>query len=253
MSKAYDKAAKDIAKDITGAKARLTRPRYSTLEPLEAYAKKLTNLSFGNTVFPSLDIAAGACSGNGIIFDISDPMDPIRIDEVVDTGFAYWHSATFNNDGTKVLFTDEWGGGSRPRCRTYDPLNCDNDGICEIGEDCVSCPLDCGQVSGATCGNGLCEAGDGENCLTCPADCAGNQSGTGEQWCCGDSTNNRKPHPEPLLHVGECYLALGDMANAEHAFGLAIEAAGNDVGHAKIKSRAETLQKAVQERKSAAE
>ena len=72
------------------------------------------------TVFPEANIAAGACSGNGIIFDISDPLKPKRIDEVVDTGFAYWHSATFNNDGTKVLFTDEWGGGSRPRCRVYD-------------------------------------------------------------------------------------------------------------------------------------
>jgi len=65
--------------------------------------------------------AAGACSGNGIIFDISNPLKPTRIDEVVDKGFAYWHSATFNNDGTKVIFTDEWGGGSRPRCRVYDP------------------------------------------------------------------------------------------------------------------------------------
>ena len=61
------------------------------------------------TVFPSANIAAGACSGNGIILDISDPMNPVRIDEVSDSGFAYWHSATFNNDGTKVLFTDEWG------------------------------------------------------------------------------------------------------------------------------------------------
>lgn len=80
-----------------------------------------TNHCHDITVFPEAKIAAGACSGNGIIFDISDPLKPKRIDEVVDTGFAYWHSATFNNDGTKVLFTDEWGGGSRPRCRVYDP------------------------------------------------------------------------------------------------------------------------------------
>lgn len=73
------------------------------------------------TVFPSLNLAAGACSGNGIILDISDPRAPTRIDAVVDPGFAYWHSATFNNDGTKVLFTDEWGGGGRPRCRAQDP------------------------------------------------------------------------------------------------------------------------------------
>ena len=74
------------------------------------------------TVFPERGIAAGACSGNGILFDISDPLNPQRIDAVVDKGFAYWHSATFNNDGTKVIFTDEWGGGGRPRCRAYDPL-----------------------------------------------------------------------------------------------------------------------------------
>ncbi|MEO1078750.1 MAG: DUF305 domain-containing protein [Pseudomonadota bacterium] len=84
------------------------------------------------TVFPSAKIAAGACSGNGIIFDIADPMNPVRIDEVSDKGFAYWHSATFNNDGTKVLFTDEWGGGSRPRCRTYDPLDWGADAIYDI-------------------------------------------------------------------------------------------------------------------------
>jgi uncharacterized protein (DUF305 family) len=73
------------------------------------------------TIFPALNIAAGACSGNGIIFDISDPRTPTRIDDVVDVGFAYWHSATFNNDGTKVVFTDEWGGGGGPRCRPQDP------------------------------------------------------------------------------------------------------------------------------------
>ena len=84
------------------------------------------------TVFPEGGLAAGACSGNGILFDISDPLNPQRIDEVVDTGFAYWHSATFNNDGSKVLFTDEWGGGSRPRCRAYDPLNWGADAIYDI-------------------------------------------------------------------------------------------------------------------------
>jgi len=84
------------------------------------------------TVFPKLQIAAGACSGNGILFDISEPLKPQRMDVVVDAGFAYWHSATFNNDGTKVLFTDEWGGGSRPRCRAYDPLTWGADAIYDI-------------------------------------------------------------------------------------------------------------------------
>ena len=84
------------------------------------------------TVFPEAKIAAGACSGNGIVFDISEPLKPTRIDAVVDKGFAYWHSATFNNDGTKILFTDEWGGGSRPRCRAHDPLTWGADAIYEL-------------------------------------------------------------------------------------------------------------------------
>ncbi|MEL7491867.1 MAG: DUF305 domain-containing protein [Pseudomonadota bacterium] len=84
------------------------------------------------TVFPEANLAAGACSGNGIIFDISNPRKPKRIDAVTDKGFAYWHSATFNNDGTKVLFTDEWGGGSRPRCRAADPKDWGADAIYDI-------------------------------------------------------------------------------------------------------------------------
>lgn len=84
------------------------------------------------TVFPALNLAAGACSGNGIILDISDPRAPRRIDAVVDQGFAYWHSATFNNDGTKVVFTDEWGGGGRPRCRAQDPADWGADAIFDI-------------------------------------------------------------------------------------------------------------------------
>ena len=92
----------------------------------------LTDQCHDITVFPERGIAAGACSGNGILFDISDPLNPQRIDEVVDKGFAYWHSATFNNDGTKVLFTDEWGGGSRPRCRAYDPLTWGANAIYDI-------------------------------------------------------------------------------------------------------------------------
>ena len=84
------------------------------------------------TVFPARNIAAGACAGNGILFDISDPLNPTRIDAAVDKGFAYWHSATFNNDGTKVLYTDEWGGGMMPRCRAYDPLDWGANAIYDI-------------------------------------------------------------------------------------------------------------------------
>lgn len=75
------------------------------------------------TAYPAVGLAAGACEGNGILIDISDPVNPIRLDEVADPNFAYWHSATFNDDGTKVVFTDEWGGGGAPRCRPTDPDN----------------------------------------------------------------------------------------------------------------------------------
>ncbi|HUG36141.1 MAG TPA: hypothetical protein VML54_04270, partial [Candidatus Limnocylindrales bacterium] len=80
-----------------------------------------TNRCHDITAYPDLGLAAGACAGNGILLDIRDPANPVRIAEVTDPNFAYWHSATFNNDGTKVLFTDEWGGGTQPRCRASDP------------------------------------------------------------------------------------------------------------------------------------
>lgn len=91
-----------------------------------------TNQCHDITAYPEIGLAAGACSGNGILLDISDPANPVRVDEVIDAGFAYWHSATFNNDGTKVLFTDEWGGGSRPRCRASDPLDWGADAFYDI-------------------------------------------------------------------------------------------------------------------------
>ncbi|MEX2571256.1 MAG: hypothetical protein WD737_08100 [Gemmatimonadota bacterium] len=75
------------------------------------------------TSYPDLGLAGGACSGNGILLDISNPVNPVRLDEVADPNFAYWHSATFNNEGTTVLFTDEWGGGGAPRCQATDPPN----------------------------------------------------------------------------------------------------------------------------------
>ena len=98
----------------------------------ETQETRLTDQCHDITVFPEQKLAAGACSGNGILFDISDPLNPRRIDAVVDKGFAYWHSATFNNDGTKVLFTDEWGGGMMPRCRAFDPLDWGADAIYDI-------------------------------------------------------------------------------------------------------------------------
>jgi hypothetical protein len=73
------------------------------------------------TTYPELGVAGGACSGNGILYDITDVTNPTRLDDIVDPNFAYWHSATFNNDGTKLIFTDEWGGGGSARCRESDP------------------------------------------------------------------------------------------------------------------------------------
>jgi hypothetical protein len=92
----------------------------------------VTNQCHDITVFPEIGLAAGACSGNGILLDIHDPVHPVRLDDASDKNFAYWHSATFNNDGTKVLFTDEWGGGGRPRCRAIDPPNWGADAIFDI-------------------------------------------------------------------------------------------------------------------------
>jgi hypothetical protein len=72
------------------------------------------------TVYPATGLAGGACGGYGLLLDISDPANPKRIAAVADSNFSYWHSATFNNDGTKLLFSDEWGGGGQPKCRATD-------------------------------------------------------------------------------------------------------------------------------------
>lgn len=82
-----------------------------------------TNQCHDITVYPEFDLAAGACSGNGILLDISDPANPVRIADLADPAMAYWHSATFSNDAGKIVFTDEWGGGLGARCRPWDPTN----------------------------------------------------------------------------------------------------------------------------------
>jgi hypothetical protein len=92
----------------------------------------VTNQCHDITVYPEVGLAAGACSGNGLLLDIRDPKNPVRLDYASDKNFAYWHSATFNNDGTKVIFTDEWGGGARPRCRATDLMNWGADAIFDI-------------------------------------------------------------------------------------------------------------------------
>ncbi len=87
------------------------------------------------TVYPGIGLAGGACEGYGLILDISDPANPKRIAAVADSNFSYWHSATFNNDGTKVLFTDEWGGGGAPKCRSTDPMTWGANAIFNVGKD----------------------------------------------------------------------------------------------------------------------
>jgi hypothetical protein len=86
------------------------------------------------TVYPELGLAGGACEGYGMLLDISDPVNPVRIQAVADSNFSYWHSATFNNDGTKILFTDEWGGGGQPKCRASDPREWGADAIFTLAD-----------------------------------------------------------------------------------------------------------------------
>jgi LVIVD repeat len=84
------------------------------------------------TVYPEIGLAGGACEGYGLLLDISDPVMPRRMAAVADSNFAYWHSATFNNDGTQILFSDEWGGGGGPKCRATDPSEWGADAIFTI-------------------------------------------------------------------------------------------------------------------------
>jgi hypothetical protein len=84
------------------------------------------------TVYPAIGLAGGACGGYGLLLDIKNPANPVRLDAAADTNFSYWHSATFNNDGTKLLFSDEWGGGGAPKCRASDPKEWGADAIFTI-------------------------------------------------------------------------------------------------------------------------
>ena len=84
------------------------------------------------TVYPSSGFGAGACSGYGILLDIKDPTHPVRVDAQADSNFSFFHSATFSNDATRLLFTDEWGGGVAPKCRATDPINWGADAVFTI-------------------------------------------------------------------------------------------------------------------------
>jgi hypothetical protein len=90
------------------------------------------------TVYSAIGLAAGACSGNGIVLDVKDPVHPKRVDAVNDPNYAYWHSASFSNGGDKVVFTDEWGGGLGARCRQNDPNKWGADAIFRLKDDKLS-------------------------------------------------------------------------------------------------------------------
>jgi hypothetical protein len=94
-----------------------------------------TNQCHDITVYSAVGLAAGACSGNGILLNIKDAVHPKRVDAVKDPNYSYWHSASFNNDGTKVVFTDEWGGGLGARCRQNDPNKWGADAIFNLKDD----------------------------------------------------------------------------------------------------------------------
>ena len=87
------------------------------------------------TVYPAMGLAGGACEGYGLLLDIKDAAHPRRLGAVSDSNFSYWHSATFNNDATKLLFSDEWGGGGAPKCRSYDKPEWGADAIFTLAND----------------------------------------------------------------------------------------------------------------------
>jgi hypothetical protein len=84
------------------------------------------------TVYPEIGLAGGACGGLGLLLDIHDVAHPVRVDMAADANMSFWHSATFSNDGRKILFTDEWGGGGQPRCRDTDKMEWGADAIFTI-------------------------------------------------------------------------------------------------------------------------
>jgi hypothetical protein len=97
-----------------------------------------TNQCHDITVYSALGLAAGACSGNGILLDIKDPVHPKRVDAVNDPNYSYWHSASFSNDGKKVVFTDEWGGGLGARCQANDPNKWGADAVFRLQDNKLS-------------------------------------------------------------------------------------------------------------------
>jgi hypothetical protein len=84
------------------------------------------------TAYPAMNLLAGACASYGLLVDISNPMKPVRLDAIADTNFSLWHTAVFSNDGKRVVFTDEWGGGTGPMCQATSMMEMGGDAILTI-------------------------------------------------------------------------------------------------------------------------
>ncbi len=85
-----------------------------------------------------MGLRGGACSGYGLLLNIKDPVHPVRLQAVSDSNFSFWHSATFSNDASKLIFTDEWGGGTQPKCRATDPKDWGADALFSIHHDTLT-------------------------------------------------------------------------------------------------------------------
>ncbi len=133
---------------IVKARAGTGIPTAADSQALTANIQKIVDKRFGLdrartgpnqchdiTVYPAIGLAGGACGGYGLLLDMRDAAHPRRIGAVADSNFSYWHSATFNNDGTKLLFSDEWGGGGQPKCRSFDKPEWGADAIFTLADN----------------------------------------------------------------------------------------------------------------------
>jgi hypothetical protein len=114
-----------LRQDLPGIVAKLVGPAPSPTDGPRPGPSQCHDI----TLYPAIGRAGGACGGYGLLLDISDPAHPVRLSAAADSNFSYWHSATFNNDGSKILFSDEWGGGMQAKCRATDPREWGADAI----------------------------------------------------------------------------------------------------------------------------
>ena len=128
----YARLFNDLAAAPAHGAAPSDAPRPANARAMPMEGRGGPNQCHDITVYPAVGLAGGACGGYGLLLDIRDPVNPKRVQAVGDTNFAFWHSATFNNDGTKLLFTDEWGGGTQAKCRADDPIDWGGDAIFTI-------------------------------------------------------------------------------------------------------------------------